>query len=244
VAAAELERGTTVIEVGAGRGALTEALADAGMRVVALEIDRELAPLLRERFASTADVTVMEADVLARAPGELLAAAGAAAPYAVVANLPYNIAAAVVRRFLEATQAPFRMVVLVQREVAEAMCARRGAMSLLSVAVQVYGDARIVMRVARGAFVPAPRVDSSVVRIDVAARPKVDVPLDAFFTVARAGFAQPRKQLRNGLAGGLGVPAAKAEALLAEASVPATLRPQALTVADWGRLARAWSEQP
>ena len=160
--------------------------------------------------------------------------------YVVVANLPYNIAAPALRRFLEGDVRPRRLVVMVQLEVAEAIVAKPGRMSLLSVATQVYGDARMVMKVAPGAFSPPPKVESAVVRIDVAAQPKVDVPLDAFFRIARAGFGNPRKQLRNSLSFGLHVKQEVVDQMMARAGIDATLRPQVLSLDDWASITRAW----
>jgi 16S rRNA (adenine1518-N6/adenine1519-N6)-dimethyltransferase len=162
-------------------------------------------------------------------------------PYVVVANLPYNVAAPVLRRFLEGEVRPRRLVVMVQLEVAEAIAAKPGRMSLLSVATQVYGDTRMVMKVAPGAFSPPPKVESAVVRIDVAPAPKVNVPLDAFFRIVRAGFGNPRKQLRNSLSFGLHVKQDVIDVMMARAGIDATLRPQVLSLDDWAAITRASS---
>ena len=244
VDAAELQPGESVVEVGPGLGALTEVLAERAARVVAVEVDRDLIAALRDRFRDTPRVKIVECDVLARTPGELLEAGAAAAPYAVVANLPYNIAAPVLRRFLEGDVPPRRLVVMVQLEVAQAIAAKPGAMSLLSVATQVYGDASLVMKVAPGAFSPPPKVQSAVVRIDVLPRPRVGVPLDAFFRIVRAGFGNPRKQLRNSLSFGLHVKQEVIDIVMSSAGVDATLRPQVLSIDDWAAITRAWMERP
>jgi 16S rRNA (adenine1518-N6/adenine1519-N6)-dimethyltransferase len=244
VDAAELPDGATVIEIGAGHGALTAALAERGSRVLAVEVDRDLAPLLRARFAGCANVTIVEADVLDVMPVDVLERAGASAPYFVVANLPYNIYAPVLRAFLEADVPPVRLVIMVQREVAEAIVARPGKMSLLSVATQVYGDTRLVMRVAAGSFSPPPKVESAVVRIDVAPQLRVDAPLDAFFRIVRAGFGNPRKQLRNSLSFGLHVKQEVVDAVLLSARIDVTLRPQVLSLDDWAAITRAWIARP
>ncbi|HYM15628.1 MAG TPA: 16S rRNA (adenine(1518)-N(6)/adenine(1519)-N(6))-dimethyltransferase RsmA [Dehalococcoidia bacterium] len=242
--AADLAPAETVLEVGPGHGSLTAILAGRAARVVAVEVDRDLIDGLRERFAATPNVCIVQGDVLARTPASLLEAGGGGAPYAVVANLPYNIAAPVLRHFLEADVPPRRMVVMVQLEVAEAIVARPGQMGLLSVATQVYGDTRLVMTVPPGAFVPPPKVQSAVVRIDVLPRPRVDVPLDAFFRVVRAGFGNPRKQLRNSLSFGLHVKQAVIDAVMRAAGVDATLRPQVLSLDEWAAITRAWLARP
>ncbi len=240
--AAELAPDDTVIEVGPGRGALTAVLADRVGRVVAVEVDRDLITDLYQRFTSDSGIAVVEANVLDLAPGEMLGRAGASTPYVVVANLPYNIAAAVLRHFLEASEQPVRMIVMVQLEVGEAIVARPGKMSLLSVATQVYGETRMVMRVAPGAFTPSPAVQSAVVRIDVARVPRVDVPLDVFFRVVRAGFGNPRKQLRNSLSFGLHVKQSVVDDVMRAAGIDVTLRAQVLSLDEWAALTRAWIE--
>jgi len=243
VDAAEIERDEATLEVGPGLGSLTAVLAERTARVVAVEIDRDLIAALLQRFSDTPNVTIIEADVLEHAAGELLELASASAPYVVVANLPYNIAAAVLRHFLEGDVQPRRIVAMLQLEVAEAIVARPGEMSLLSVATQVYGETRMVMRVAPGAFNPPPAVESAVVRIDVAAEPRVDAPLDAFFRIVRAGFGNPRKQLRNSLSFGLHVKQSVVDEVLAVAGIDATLRPQVLALEDWASITRSWIER-
>ena len=240
VDAADLQGDETAVEVGPGLGSLTSMLAQRASRVIAVEVDRDLTPVLRERFAETRNVAIIEADVLEHDPGELLESGGGGAPYVVVANLPYNIAAAVLRRFLEADQPPRRMVVMVQLEVGDAIVARPGKMSLLSVATQAYGETRMIMKVAPGAFNPPPNVQSAVVRIDVADTPRVDVPIETFFKVVRAGFGNPRKQLRNSLSYGLYAKQTLIDDVMREAGVDATLRPQVLSLEQWAAITRAW----
>jgi 16S rRNA (adenine1518-N6/adenine1519-N6)-dimethyltransferase len=251
--AAEIAPGDTVVEVGPGLGVLTAALAArldpaAGGRLVAVELDTSLAPVLRERMAPFPAFHLVAGDVLALAPADLLAAgpdsatAAALPPYKVAANLPYYITSAVLRHFLEAVPPPTRLVVMVQREVAERIVARPPAMSLLAVSVQFYGAARIMFRVPPGAFHPPPKVDSAVLRIDVyppAVRPVTVADRDHFFAVARAGFGQRRKQLGNSLATGLGRDKGTIAALLSAAGVDPTRRPETLTLAEWAAVADA-----
>jgi len=252
VDAAEIAPDETVLEVGPGLGALTAVLAERARRVVAVEVDRDLIAGLRARFADAPNVEIVEGDVLEISPGELLGFTTEAQeaqdagekqegePYVVVANLPYNIASPALRRFLEGDVRPRRLVVMVQLEVAEAIVAKPGRMSLLSVATQVYGDARMVMKVAPGAFSPPPKVESAVVRIDVAPVPKVDVPIELFFRTVRAGFGNPRKQLRNSLSFGFHVKQEIIDVVMTAAGIDATLRPQVLSLDDWAAITRAW----
>jgi 16S rRNA (adenine1518-N6/adenine1519-N6)-dimethyltransferase len=238
--ACELSPDSTVIEIGAGLGGLTAELSARAGRVIAIELDEALAEHLRQRFADS-NVTVIEADALAIEPAEALAGAGVEAPYVLAGNLPYNVAQPLLRHFLEGTPAPERLVVMVQAEVAESIVAKPGDMSLLSVSVQLYGQPRLLFRVAPSAFYPPPKVRSAVVRIDVAPHPRANVQdIEAFFRVARAGFGTKRKQLRNALAHGLGIDTATGAALLAAAGIDATLRAQALSLEQWASLTRAW----
>ncbi len=158
-------------------------------------------------------------------------------PYVVVGNLPYNVGTAIVRRFLESTRPPKRLVVMLQREVAASMTAPTGDMGLLGVSVQVYAQAKRLFNVPPRAFYPPPRVVSSVVRLDLREQPLVTIEeRERFFRVVRAGFSAPRKQLRNTLAQGLDVPAADAAAMIEAAGLEPTLRPQQLSLDDWLRL--------
>jgi 16S rRNA (adenine1518-N6/adenine1519-N6)-dimethyltransferase len=153
-------------------------------------------------------------------------------------NLPYNVGTASVRRFLEADRTPARLVVMLQKEVAESMAAPQGELGLLGVSVQVYAHARKLFNVPVRAFYPPPRVISAVVRLDVRETPLIALDeRERFFRVVRAGFSAPRKQLRNTLAQGLSLlPATVAAAIEAEGLQP-ELRPQQLRIEDWLRLA-------
>jgi len=244
LAAAHLSPGDTVVEVGAGRGILTQGLAQAAARVIAVEIDEALCEQIRLRLASYTNVAIVCGDILALPPEELLARAGAAPPYVVVANLPYYIASAVLRRFLEAETPPQRLIVMVQAEVAESMAAEPGRMGLLSVATQFYARPRVLFYVPPRAFRPPPKVRSAVVQLDVRPQPAVAVDdREAFFRLVRAGFAAPRKQLRNVLALSLSLQPAAAEALLAAAAIDPQRRAQTLSIDEWARLYEAWRRQ-
>ena len=234
--AAELTPEDTVVEVGPGRGFLTRALATRAGSVVAVELDEALATDLTEKGLPGVRVVCADAREV---PVESLVDVTTA--YKLVANLPYYAASPIVRRFLEAGHKPELMVVMVQREVAQTMTAKQGKMGLLSVATQVYGRPRVVCHVPPRSFRPAPKVWSSVVRIDVFDAPVVPFESpEGFFEVVRAGFSAPRKQIRNSLANGLGIPSERSERVLSEAGIDPTRRAQTLTVAEWGQLYDAW----
>jgi 16S rRNA (adenine1518-N6/adenine1519-N6)-dimethyltransferase len=229
VAVADPRPEETVLEIGPGLGILTEELAHAARRVVAVEIDRRLVALLREQMPD--NVTVVEADALTIDPAAL-----AGPDYSVVANLPYSVGNAIVRRLQEAEPPPRSLTVMLQREVAERMSAAPPEMSILSVAVQFYGTPRVVFRVGGGAFVPPPNVESAVVRIDTRIPPLPSDEHERFFRVVTAGFGQRRKQLVNTLSGGLALPRSTVATALEAAGIAPTERAERLTVDDWVRL--------
>jgi 16S rRNA (adenine1518-N6/adenine1519-N6)-dimethyltransferase len=240
VAAAGAGSADVVVEVGPGLGVLTERLVETAGRLIAVEIDAKLAQRLREQLVAKTNVTIVERDVLAVAPEALLAEAGIAedAAYSVVGNLPYNAGAAILRHFLEADNPPRSIVAMLQREVADSIAGRPGRMSLVGVSVQVYARVRKLFNVPPRAFYPPPRVTSSVIRLEALDQPLIaPAQREAFFRVVRAGFSAPRKQLRNTLAQGLGVPAAQVSAMIEASGLEPTLRPQDVPLEGWLRLA-------
>lgn len=240
VEAAELRPGASALEVGAGMGVLTVALALAvgsQGRVIAVEIERDVLAILREVTEPLGNVEIVPRNLLEVEPRDLFQGS----PYALVANLPYYITASALRHFLECDQPPQRLVVLVQQEVAERMTAKPGALSLLGVSVQFYGQARFVARVPASSFYPPPRVDSAIVRVDVYPEPPLAQSAEArerFFRVVRAGFSQKRKTLRNSLALGLNQPPALVERWLRAAGIEPQRRAETLALEEWGRLAQ------
>jgi 16S rRNA (adenine1518-N6/adenine1519-N6)-dimethyltransferase len=237
--AARLEPDDFVLEIGPGLGVLTEALAQRidpqRGRLLAIELDNTLLPHLRDRFASHPHVSFLHADVLDVDPATLTEGH----PYKLVANLPYYITSAILRHFLETEARPTSMTVMVQREVAERMVARPPEMSLLAVAVQFYGQPKIVFRVPPGAFNPPPKVDSAVVHIAVyqpGERPAIVASEAAFFKVAQAGFGQRRKQLANTLASGLNLPKEQVATRLTHSGIDPTRRAETLTLQEWATI--------
>jgi 16S rRNA (adenine1518-N6/adenine1519-N6)-dimethyltransferase len=242
VSTAELTPEDTVIEVGPGLGILTKELAKRARRVIAVEADPSLASALREVVA---DISIISADILRTDPALLLASAGvedASPSYKVVANIPYYITAPILRHFFEASLKPSLMVVMVQKEVGEAIVAQPGRMSLLAISVQFYGKPAIVDHVPARSFFPPPKVDSVILRIKLYEQPPVSVPqTDKFFDVVRAGFSAPRKQLRNALAQGWGIPPQEATSLLERAMINPQRRAETLHLEEWARICEAIS---
>lgn len=229
----------TVLEIGAGLGSLTVLLAQAARQVVALEIDRGLLPPLTKVTSAYKNVRIVEGDVLKLPLEELVPGEG----YLVVANIPYYISSAIIRRLLEAETRPTRMVLTVQQEVAERICSKDGKLSLLALSVQVFGAPKIEARIPSGCFFPAPDVDSAVLSIALYPQPLIALDaLDDFFRLAHAGFSQKRKTLRNALSAGLGLPASETEKLLATAEIDPQRRAETLSITEWGQLTAAWKK--
>ena len=242
LAAAELTADDLVVEVGPGSGALTRRLIEKAGRVVAVEVDPDLAQALAPRLGNPASLTTVQAD--ARTV-DIDSLAPPGTPYKVVANLPYYAANPIVRRFLEARHKPTLMVLTLQQEVALGMAAPPGKMSLLSVSVQLFAQPRLICTVPPGAFRPPPKVNSAVLRLDIRPGPAVNIDdtgdlFTDFFTTVRAGFSSPRKQIRNSLGHGLGLDGRAVDRLLDELSLDGTRRPSTLTLEEWAGLHRAW----
>jgi 16S rRNA (adenine1518-N6/adenine1519-N6)-dimethyltransferase len=244
----------TVLEVGAGVGTLTAALAKRAGRVIAVETDPLLAEVLSTEMGTLPNLEIVHGDILKLDPVELLSAqdrvSATALPlwgprlphYHVVANLPYYITNAVVRHLMEAAVRPASMVLTVQREVALRMAAAPGDKSLLAVSVQFYGEPKLCLRLKRGAFFPAPKVESAAIRIVLHEEPTFPVDdIGRFFSIAKAGFAQRRKQLRNSLSSGLPLDPAAIEDALLGFSIDPQRRAETLSMEEWGRVYAALS---
>lgn len=233
IAAAEISTADQVLEIGPGLGSLTHLLAQQASRVVAVELDANLLPPLREVVQSFPNVEIVQGDILALNPTQLMSTSG----YLVVANIPYYITSALIRHLLEARCQPRRLVLTVQREVAERICAQPGDMSLLALSVQVYGRPQVAARIPAGAFYPPPKIDSAVVRVDLLAEPRISPNLlPAFFRLAKAGFSQKRKTLRNALSGGMHWSSQQTQALLNAAEIDPQRRAETLSLDEWNNL--------
>jgi 16S rRNA (adenine1518-N6/adenine1519-N6)-dimethyltransferase len=231
---AEVGEGDQVVEIGPGLGSLTVALAETGASVTAVELDRHLLPALRS-VVEPLGVQVVQGDAMRLDWDELLTSSGVPGrPWALVANLPYNVATPLVLDLLAGVPAIERMLVMVQREVAERLAAGPGskAYGIPSVKVAYRARAEVVGRVPRTVFIPAPRVDSALVRLRRLPSPAVDADPDRLFALVEAGFGQRRKMLRRSLAGR--VDAAGFE----RAGVRPDARAEELDLDQWARLAR------
>lgn len=236
-AAAEIQSDDCVLEIGPGLGSLTRYLAASARKVTAVELDKRLIQPLQAVIAPYANVRIVQGDILELPIAALIDQNN----YLVAANIPYNITSAIIRRLLESQPKPRRIVLTIQKEVAERICAKPGDLSLLALSVQVYGAPSLQAKIAAGAFYPAPNVDSAVLRVDIYPQPLIpSEQLNAFFKLSKAGFSQKRKMLRNSLAAGLQIKPQAVEELLEQARINATRRAETLSIEEWRALTEAF----
>lgn len=228
---ADLQPTDTVLEIGAGPGVITQALAERVKAVVAVELDPKFAALIQR--ARWDNVTVVNQDF------RNLSLDDVPSGYKVVAGLPYGITSLVLQRLLSAANRPLSITVMVQKEVAQRVTAEPGALSVLALSVQYYGQPRLVSIVPATSYYPVPKVDSAILHIDGRPAPAFPADEQQLFRLIKIGFAARRKMLKNNLAAGLQWPMAKAEALLTKADIKPTARAQELSLDDWHRLYRA-----
>ena len=284
IAAANLTKDDTVLEVGPGEGVLTEGLARQAGRVIAVEKDKSLAARLKEKFKDTENVEIVEGDILKLLPSvchsrkggnpvrdKLQQESRAWIPgqtrddksfflikYKVVANIPYYLTSHLIRLLLESNNPPQDIILMIQKEVAQRICACPPKMSLLAVSVQFYAQPKIIASVSKNSFWPKPKVDSAIIQITphsishpersegslIDSSPEFIPHSDAgaqndkinnerFFSVLRAGFSHPRKQLLNNLSAGLKIPRDKINETLRAAGLKPNQRAETLSVADW-----------
>jgi 16S rRNA (adenine1518-N6/adenine1519-N6)-dimethyltransferase len=244
LSAAEVSPGDIVVEVGPGLGILTEGLAKQGARVIAIELDAQLVALLEKRLSGFPSVRIIHADILKVTPRQLLEdnlrTSELARGYKVIANLPYYITSPVLSHFLEAEPRPEKMVLMVQKEVGEAITAAPGKMRLLSVKVQFYSRPTILSHVPAASFYPRPKVDSVILRLDVYPQPPLIAlgvtDVDSFFDTVMHGFSAPRKQIRNSLAHSLGMAPSQVASLLQKAGIEPKRRAETLSLEEWAEL--------
>lgn len=245
VAAGELSNNDTVLEIGPGRGALTRKLLATGANVICIEKDRELIPLLSDEFAdciSSGQLTLIEGDILDIDISNIIKS-----KYKLIANIPYYITGAIIRKFCEASHKPERMILLVQKEVAERIVAADKKESILSISVKVYAKAKIVTRVSAGSFYPKPKVDSAVISLTEIATPFSDKTEESiFFDILHSGFAHKRKMLISNLKSLVGTeyfkdgsPRLKLLNKYLESSKGSKARAEDLNTADWINILRS-----
>jgi len=256
---ADLKKDDVVLEIGPGKGVLTEALAAKCQKVIAIEIDQNLIPVLQNRFKENKKIEIIQGDILKIFNFQFSPPAGGfkqfsisnsqisndnakkqkAVSYKLIANLPYYITSPIIRKFLEAEIPPQEMILMVQKEVAERIVAKKGKMSILAVSVQYYAKAEILFLVGKESFDPVPEVDSAVIKItnNLQQTTYNKSETDNFFRIVRAGFCAKRKTLANNLANSLHIERKEAEEKLAQICIASNARPQELSVEEWKKLA-------
>lgn len=238
--------GFGVLEIGTGVGTLTAELAKRADKVVAVELDDRLFPILEETLADFDNVKVIHGDAMKYDLAGLIAEEFKGLRVAVCANLPYYITSPLIMRLLEEKLSIETITVMVQKEAAQRLCAPIGSREsgAVSVAVAFYGMAKTLFQVSRGSFMPAPNVDSAVIQITLHKEKPWQVADEAvFFRMVKVGFSQRRKQLSGVLAGGLGIPKARMQEIFTEAGIPANARIESLTMEELAGLANVLAKE-
>lgn len=231
-----------VLEVGPGIGVLTVELAKRAEKVVSIELDKRLLPVLEETLAPHDNVKVVNGDILKVDLRKLLREEFPGMKVVMCANLPYYITSPVIMRLLEERLPIEGLTVMVQKEAAQRLCAQPGKRECgaVSVAVQYYAEPRVLFQVSRGSFLPPPNVDSSVIRLDVRPQAAIDIPNEKkFFALVKAAFGQRRKTILNATAAGLSVPKGRIAAACDAAGIAQNARAEQLTMEQFAALSRA-----
>ena len=234
--------GWGMIEIGAGVGVLTAELAQRADKVVCIEIDSRLLPILDETLAEYNNIKIVNQDVLKVDLHKLIAEEFPNMPVAVCANLPYYITSPIIMKLLESRLPISSLTVMVQKEAAQRICAMPGSREVgaVSIAVRYYCEPKVLFQVSRGSFMPAPDVDSTVIRLDIRKQPAVDVKREEdFFRVVKAAFSQRRKTLSNTLSSGLSMNKTQIAELLERAGVASNLRAEQLSMQQFADIANA-----
>ncbi|WP_419170101.1 16S rRNA (adenine(1518)-N(6)/adenine(1519)-N(6))-dimethyltransferase RsmA [Negativibacillus massiliensis] len=234
--------GWGMIEIGAGVGVLTAELAQRADKVVCIEIDSRLLPILDETLAEYDNIKIVNQDVLKVDLHKLIAEEFPNMPVAVCANLPYYITSPIIMNLLESRLPISSLTVMVQKEAAQRICAMPGSREVgaVSIAVRYYCEPKVLFQVSRGSFMPAPDVDSTVIRLDIRKQPAVDVKREEdFFRVVKAAFSQRRKTLSNTLSSGLSMNKTQIAELLERAGVASNLRAEQLSMQQFADIANA-----
>lgn len=237
--------GVGVLEIGPGFGVLTAELCRRAEKVVAIELDDRLPPILAETLAEFHNVTIVPGDAMELDLAALIREHFAGMPVVVCANLPYYITSPIIMRLLEQPLPIRALTVMVQKEAAVRITAAPGTRECgaISAAVWYYSTPQMLFSVSRGSFMPAPAVDSAVIRLDLPEElPPDTLPKEDFFRVVRAGFGQRRKTLLNALSAGLCMEKDGVRQLLAAAGLPEAARAEQVTLAQWKALAAAYGK--
>jgi 16S rRNA (adenine1518-N6/adenine1519-N6)-dimethyltransferase len=238
IASADLKPNDIVLEIGPGIGTLTRELAKKVKKVITIEKDKKMVEILKETLKGIENVKVIQGDILKIPNSQFLIHNS----YKVVANLPYYIVSPVIRKFLELTEVrPLEMILMVQKEVAQRICAKPPDMNLLAVSVQFYAKPEILFYVSKNSFCPQPKVNGAVIKI-VPQKLQRTVLCKLFFKIVKAGFSQPRKQLANNLSKMLKLNKEKVKNWLLKNGIQPSQRAETLTIEDWLKLTKNWDK--
>lgn len=240
IEAANLSKKDLVLEIGPGIGNLTLKLAGKAKKVIAIEKDKRMCEILENIIKSQniKNIKVINKDILKTNLGIYTLK-----PYKLVANLPYYITSPVIRRFLEMKNTPESIILMIQKEVAQRICAKPNKMSLLAVSVQFYAKPKIISYISKKAFWPEPKVDSAIIRIVLLKTKFSKKFIEKFFKIVKAGFSQPRKQLINNLSKGLKLEKERIKDWLLENEIEPSQRAETLSVNEWQKLAKSFKIQ-
>lgn len=240
-----IDSGSGVIEIGAGIGVLTAELAKRAKKVVCIELDSKLLPILDETLADFDNIEIINADVLKTDLAALIEEKFGGMPVYVCANLPYYITSPVIMTLLESRLPLKAVTVMVQREAAQRLCAPVGSRlsGAVTVAVDYYAEARKLFDVSAGSFMPAPKVDSFVIRLDIREKPGIEVSDEKlFFSMIHAAFSQRRKTASNSISSGTGIPKAVVAEAIERCGFPPAVRAESMTAEQLAALCEALNE--
>lgn len=252
MAAANPRSGENVLEIGPGFGALTEKLLNAGVCLVAVEKDKKLAQYLSDKFGQHPNFNLLAGDILRQDNQDIKARfqswgnGSKGGDYRIISNLPYQITGKIIRKFVtEGECKPSNIAVLLQKEVAERLCALPGHLSLLAIAAQLYSKPKLEFFVPKTSFWPIPKVDSALVKIqEISTIPRYPIlNIALFWRILRIGFSSPRKQLHNNLAAGLGLSSPEVKAILDRVGLGEKVRPQEVGIQQWIKLVATLDEE-
>lgn len=233
IEAADIKNTDTILEVGPGIGVLTQELAKKAGRVIAIEKDRHMIDILATTLKDFSNIEVISGDALSYQ-------VSSSSSYKVVANIPYYLTSPLIRMLLEAKHPPTEIILMIQKEVAQRICAKPGNMSILAVSVQFYATPKIITYISKGCFLPVPKVDSAIIKIVPRNSASISADFrDSFFGIVKAGFSQPRKQLAGNLAKELKKDKTAISAWLLSQKIKPEQRAETLSVGDWEGLTRS-----
>jgi len=239
VSAAEINSTDTIIEVGPGIGTLTQELAKSADNIVAIEKDKKMIEILKETLNGLNSIHIIKGDILRQDLSSFK-------NYSVVANMPYYLTSPLIRKLLESENQPKEIILMIQKEVAQRICAKPPRMSLLAVSVQYYAEPKIISYVSKNCFWPAPKIDSAIIKIIPArnaSRSDAGGPApDLFFKIVKAGFSQPRKQLAGNLSKMLKLKKDQVDTWLLSNNIKPTQRAETLFIADWQNLTNSFPQ--